>query len=48
MEARLDIAALVRTGVEAAATETFDFPEGAGPFPEHTAKRERVAPPQLG
>ena len=48
MEARLDIAALVRTGVEAAATETFDFPEGAGPFPERTAKRERVAPPQLG
>jgi len=48
MEARLDVAALVRTGVEAAATETFDFPEGAGPFPERTAKRERVAPPQLG
>ena len=48
MEARLDIAALVRTGVEAAATETFDFPEGSGPFPERTAKRERVAPPQLG
>jgi thiamine biosynthesis protein ThiI len=48
VEARLDIAALVRSGVEAAATETFDFPEGAGPFPERTAKRERVAPPQLG
>ena len=47
MEARLDVAVLVRTGVEAAATETFDFPEGAGPFPERTAKRERVAPPQL-
>jgi len=48
MEARLDIAALVRSGVEATAMETFDFPEGAGPFPERTAKRERVAPPQLG
>jgi len=48
VEARLDIAALVRSGVEAAATETFDFPEGAGPFPERTTKRERVAPPQLG
>ena len=48
MEARLDIAALVRSGVEGAATETFDFPAGAGPFPSRPAKREHAAPPQLG
>jgi len=48
MEVRLDIAALIRSGVEAAATETFDFPVGAGPFPGRSAKRERAAPPQLG
>jgi len=48
MEARLDIAALVRAGVEGAATETFDFPVGAGPFPARSAKREHAAPPQLG
>ncbi|HWM77413.1 MAG TPA: tRNA uracil 4-sulfurtransferase ThiI [Methylomirabilota bacterium] len=33
MEARLDIPALVRTGVEAATKETFDFPPGAGAHP---------------
>ena len=48
MEARLDIAALVRSGVEGAAAETFDFPAGAGPFPGRPAKREHAAPPQLG
>ena len=48
MEARLDIAALIRAGVEGAATETFDFPVGAGPFPGRSAKREHAAPPQLG
>ena len=48
MEARLDIAALVRSGVEGAVTETFDFPAGAGPFPGRSAKREHAAPPQLG
>jgi len=48
MEARLDIAALVRSGVEGAAMETFDFPAGAGPFPGRPAKREHAAPPQLG
>src|SRR5262249_23026256 len=47
MEARLDIAALVRAGVEGAATETFDFPVGTGPFPARSAKREHAAPPQL-
>jgi tRNA uracil 4-sulfurtransferase len=48
VEARLDIAALVRSGVEGAGTETFDFPAGAGPFPGHPAKREHAAPPPLG
>jgi len=48
MEARLDIAALVRSGVEGVATETFDFPAGAGPFPGRPVKREHAAPPQLG
>ena len=48
VEARLDIAALVGSGVEGAATETFEFPAGAGPFPGRPAKREHAAPPQLG
>jgi hypothetical protein len=45
MEARLDIPALVRTGVEAATMETFEFPPGAGAHPRSRASRERVAPP---
>jgi thiamine biosynthesis protein ThiI len=45
MEARLDIPALVRAGVEAATMETFDFPPGAGAHPGRRASRERVAPP---
>jgi len=48
MEARLDIAALVRSGVEGVATETFDSPAGAGSFPGRPVKREHAAPPQLG
>jgi tRNA uracil 4-sulfurtransferase len=47
MEARLDIPALVTAGVEAASMETFDFPAGAGPFPGHSARRERLAPPPV-
>ena len=47
MESRLDIPALVTAGVEAASMETFDFPEGAGPFPGRAARRERVAPPPV-
>jgi len=39
MEARLDIPALVRTGVEAATMETFDFPPGAGAHPWRPAPR---------
>jgi thiamine biosynthesis protein ThiI len=45
MEARLDIPALVRAGVEAATMETFEFPPGAGSHPGRRASRERVAPP---
>jgi tRNA uracil 4-sulfurtransferase len=47
MEARLDIPALVRAGVEAATMETFDFPPGAGAHPGRRASRERVAPPPV-
>jgi thiamine biosynthesis protein ThiI len=47
MEARLDIPALVRAGVEAATMETFDFPLGAGTHPARPAPRRRVAPPPV-
>jgi len=47
MEARLDIPALVRAGVEAATMETFDFPPGAGAHPARPAPRQRVAPPPI-
>jgi len=47
MEARLDIPALVRAGVEAATMETFDFPPGAGLHPARPAPRQRVAPPPV-
>jgi tRNA uracil 4-sulfurtransferase len=47
MEARLDIPALVRAGVEGATMETFDFPAGAGPHPSKTAPRRSVAPPPV-
>lgn len=33
LEARLDLAALVRRGTEGAALETFEFPAEAGPYP---------------
>jgi thiamine biosynthesis protein ThiI len=38
-EARLDVAALVRAGVEGAVEETFDFPPGAGIYPAPPARR---------
>ena len=44
MEARLDIPALVRTGVEAATMETFDFPPGAGAHPWRPAPRLASTP----
>jgi thiamine biosynthesis protein ThiI len=44
MEARLDIPALVRTGVEAATMETFDFPPGAGAHPWRPAPRVASTP----
>ena len=47
MEARLDIPALVRAGVEAATMEAFDFPPGAGAHPARPAPRQRVAPPPI-
>jgi thiamine biosynthesis protein ThiI len=47
MEARLDIPALVRAGLEAATMETFDFPPGAGAHPARPAPRQRVAPPPI-
>jgi thiamine biosynthesis protein ThiI len=47
MEARLDIPALVRAGVEAATMETFDFPLGAGTHPARPAPRRHVAPPPV-
>ena len=47
MEARLDIPALVRAGVEAVTMETFDFPPGAGAHPARPAPRQRVAPPPV-
>jgi tRNA uracil 4-sulfurtransferase len=45
MESRLDIPALVRTGVEGAVMETFDFPVGAGPHPAQRETRRRAVPP---
>jgi thiamine biosynthesis protein ThiI len=49
MEARLDIPALVRAGLEAATMETFDFPPGAGAHPAKAAPRPalRPAPPPI-
>jgi thiamine biosynthesis protein ThiI len=47
MEARLDIPALVKAGVEAATMETFDFPPGAGAHPGRPTRRQRVAPPPV-
>jgi thiamine biosynthesis protein ThiI len=47
VEARLDIPALVTSGAEAASMETFDFPEGAGPFPGRSAAKDRLAPRHL-
>jgi len=32
-EARLDLPALVRAGIDGAVEEVFDFPSGAGVFP---------------
>ena len=49
MEARIDIPALVRAGLEAATMETFDFPPGAGAHPAKAAPRPalRPAPPPI-
>ena len=49
MEARIDIPALVRAGLEAATMETFDFPPGAGAHPARPAPRPalRPAPPPI-
>jgi thiamine biosynthesis protein ThiI len=47
MEARLDIPALVRTGVEAATMETFDFPQGAGAHPPSSKPRRSAVPPPV-
>ena len=47
MEARLDIPALVRAGVEGATMEIFDFPVGAGVHPAKSAPRRRAAPPPV-
>ena len=42
LEARLDVEALVRAGVEGATQETFDFPPGAGPFPGSPPRAARI------
>jgi tRNA uracil 4-sulfurtransferase len=47
MEARLDIPALVRAGVEGATMETFDFPVGAGVHPASPKPRRRAVPPPV-
>ena len=47
MEARLDIPALVRAGVEAATMETFDFPQGAGAHPPSPKPRRSAVPPPV-
>jgi thiamine biosynthesis protein ThiI len=39
LEARLDVTALVRAGVEGAELRAFEFPEGAGPYPAHRERR---------
>ena len=45
LEARLDLERLVTQGVESAEQETFDFPEGAGPYPTPGARgRPRQQP----
>ena len=45
LEARLDLERLVTQGVESAEQETFDFPEGAGPYPTRGARgRPRQQP----
>ena len=41
-EARLDIGALVATGVDEASEETFEFPAGAGEFPPRPARAPLV------
>jgi thiamine biosynthesis protein ThiI len=47
MEARLDIPALVRAGVEAATMEMFDFPQGAGAHPPLPKPRRSAVPPPV-
>jgi thiamine biosynthesis protein ThiI len=44
-ERRLDLARLVRLGVDAAVEETRDFPPGAGPYPPRGSPRSRVRAP---
>jgi thiamine biosynthesis protein ThiI len=45
LEARLDIERLVTLGVESAEQEVFDFPVGAGPYPERGARSQPAAEP---
>ena len=45
VEARLDLPALVRAGVEAAVEEVFDFPSGAGAFPPRPPRAARLEEP---
>jgi thiamine biosynthesis protein ThiI len=47
MEARLDIPALVRAGVEGATMEIFDFPQGAGAHPALSKPRRSAVPPPV-
>jgi thiamine biosynthesis protein ThiI len=45
VEQRLDIAALVRAGVQGAREEVFEFPPGAGIFPPRSARAARTEEP---
>jgi tRNA uracil 4-sulfurtransferase len=44
LEERLNLAALVKAGVEGAQVETFEFPKGAGAFPAHRARAAEEEP----
>ena len=45
LEQRLDIGALVASGVAGAVEETFEFPSGAGPFPSRGARPRPLETP---
>jgi tRNA uracil 4-sulfurtransferase len=45
IERRLDIAALVRAGVERSTEEVFDFPRGAGSYPARPPRARRTPEP---